>query len=170
MSGSSSANADPQTDLKFAQANYQKNPTDKNLAIQLAKAYLRVSKPGEASKTLEAAAEAAPQDASIHYLLGDSLLRDQKMPEAAFELKRAFNLDSTKGIYAVRAGEALLGAQRFDELNEWCAQALTKPVDETSRITLSTLSKAAQLRQTGRQKVILNPNWSEGVKTGGDSK
>lgn len=149
MSYLSPASADPIKDVSTAQAAYQKNSSDKKSAEDLAKAYLATDKPAEAAKVLEGASEAAPADANLHYLLGESLFRSNKFAEGAFELKRAFNLDSSKGIYAVRAGEALLAAKRFDELTEWCSQSLSKVTDDTSKSAMQWLSTAAL---TGRSK------------------
>lgn len=146
----SPASADTIKDVTTAQAAYQKNTSDKKSAEDLAKAYLAADKAAEAAKVLEGASEAAPADANLHYLLGESLFRSNKFVEGAFELKRAFNLDTSKGIYAVRAGEALLAAKRFDELTEWCSQSLSKVNDETSKSTIQWLSTAAL---TGRSKV-----------------
>lgn len=158
-----SALAQTASDLQNAQTNYQRNPSDKNAAVNLGKSYLAAQKPAEACKVLESASEAAPQDANLHYLYGESLFRNDKLKEAAFELKRAFNLDSSKGQYAVRAGEALLGAERFDELGEWCSQAMQKTTDETSRSTLQWLAGMAVSRKTKIPKPKLDPRWSEGA-------
>ena len=142
--------ADPIKDVSSAQATYQKNKNDRKSAEDLAKAYLAADKPADATKILEAASEAAPADANLHYLLGESLFRGSKPVEGAFELKRAFNLDSSKGVYAVRAGEALLAAHRYDELTEWCNQALAKVTDDSSKAALQWQSLAAV---SGRNKV-----------------
>jgi tetratricopeptide (TPR) repeat protein len=140
----------PVRDIASAQAAYQKNTNDRKSAEDLAKAYLAADKPAEASRILEAASEAAPSDANLHYLLGESLFRSNKFAEGAFELKRASNLDATKGIYAVRAGEALLAAKRYDELTEWCNQSLSRVTDDKSKLALQwlTMSAASERNKT----------------------
>lgn len=147
-----SASAAPVKNVSEALAAYQKNTSDRSSAEDLAKAYLAADKPAEAAKVLEAASEAAPADAKLHYLLGESLFRCDKTSEGAFELKRAFNLDPTKGVYAVRAGEALLAGKRFDELTEWCNQSLSKVTDESSKSALQWLTLAAASGKTQVKK------------------
>lgn len=159
--------ADTASELQAAQNNYAKNSGDKSLGVNLARAYLAASKPAEAAKVLEPLAEAAPNDAVLHYMLGESLLRNMKFAEASFELKRAFNIDSTKGEYAVRAGEAILAQKRFDELSQWCTQVMAKITDPASRIALETLAQASRERKTDNPKKILDPRKSEGQGSGG---
>ncbi len=137
---------DPARQIQSALEAYQKNPSDKNSAKQLAKAYFSADKPTEVAKLMEKIADDNPSDAEARYFYGEALLRGGKYTEAAIELKRAFNLDSTKFPYAVRAGEALLAAQRFDDLAEWTKNALAKGPDPTSKTTLDWLLTASQAR------------------------
>ncbi len=143
---------DPSRQIQLAQEAYQKNPSDKNTGKQLAKAFLAAEKPADAAKLMEKVADACPTDAEVHFLYGESLLRNAKFPEAALELKRAFNMDSTKFPYAVRAGEALLAAQRFDDLAEWTKNTIAKGPDPTSKLTLDWLQQAACVRNVAPLK------------------
>ncbi len=137
---------DPARQLQAAQEAYQKKPSDKEAGKQLARALMGADRPKDAAKLMEGIAENAPSDAEAHMIYGESQFRSGKYPEAAIELKRAFNMDSTKGQYAVRAGEALLAAKRFDDLSEWTQNALTKNLDPTSRTGIEWLQKSAETR------------------------
>lgn len=135
--------------LSTLQETYRKNPADKQTAAMLGRTLLEASKKQEALKVLEDLAERFPCDAESHFLYGEALFRSKKHNEASIELKRAYNLDSSRSNYAVRAAEAMQAAKKFDELCEFASNALSKNPDPASKLTLEWLLKCGQSRDDG---------------------
>lgn len=134
--------------VEVLEACYKQNP-DLKSGKALARALLESGKKADALKLTESLADKHGADAEAHFLWAESLFRSGKSTESAIEFKRAFNLDNTKFQYAVRAGEALQAAKRFDELAEFSLQALSKNPDPASRLTLEWLLRCAQERDSG---------------------
>ncbi|MBX9685185.1 MAG: hypothetical protein K2X27_00710 [Candidatus Obscuribacterales bacterium] len=146
-------------DLQSLQDAYQKAPGNKTLVKQYGLALLAAGKNDESSKIFESAADANVADAELRFLYGETLFRLRKYPEASIELKRAYKLDSSNASYAVRAGESLLAAKRFDDLNELVNTALQKNPDSVSKITLEWLQKQALDRDKSKlPAAILGPS------------
>lgn len=149
ISAQAAGAGDLNREIQTLQDSYQKSTGDAVIAKQLGRKLLEANKSAEAGKIFETLSERQPADAETHFLLGESVFRSGKYAEAAIELKRAYNLDPTKAAYAVRAGEALLAAKRYDELAELSNACLARNPDPAAKITLEWLSRCAQERSGG---------------------
>lgn len=78
-------------------------------------ALLNQKKLGEAEALLREAVKLDPNDASIQYLLGDSLLRQQKFFEAETVFKESARLDPEKAGVWSQLGESLFRQQKWAE-------------------------------------------------------
>ena len=95
--------------------------------VEEARALLEQGRSLEALQTLDAAAEASPDDPEIQYLLGAVYAAGGRNTEALRHAKNAFTLAPDEPSYALAYGELLYGEGRIDEAKAPLQQASELP-------------------------------------------
>jgi tetratricopeptide (TPR) repeat protein len=150
-----------------AQAEFQRalaiDPGFVPAAVNLADLYRAGGEEARAEAVLRAALPASHDDASLHYALGLSLARQQRMPEALAQLQQVARLAPEQPRYAYVYGVALHSAGRQAEGIAVLAAAHAKfPGDSEILQALATMERDrgrnAAARDYARQLVQLTPD------------
>jgi predicted CXXCH cytochrome family protein len=113
-------------------------------AINLADLYRVSGREPEGLALLRDTANAAPQDAGLHYALGLALVRQKQSSEALSELRRAAELAPNQAQYAYVYAVALHSAGRVEDAISTLKGNLAKnPTDRDSLLALVTFNRDA---------------------------
>jgi len=153
--------------LQRAQAEFERalaiDPGFVPAAVNLADLYRARGEEAQAESVLRAALPASHDDASLHYALGLSLARQQRMPEALAQLQQAAKLGPGDPQYAYVYGVALHSAGKQSEGIAVLAAAHAKFTGDAEILqALATMERdrgsIAAARDYARQLVQLTPD------------
>jgi tetratricopeptide (TPR) repeat protein len=113
-------------------------------AINLADLYRQLGRDGEGEKILRTAIAKSPQDGGLHFALGLTLVRLQRLVDALGELRLAAELDSDRAHYAYVYGVALHSSGRTAEALAALEQNIARhPNDRETLIALVNFHREA---------------------------
>jgi tetratricopeptide (TPR) repeat protein len=99
------------------------NPSFVPAYVNLADLYRRLHQDSKGEEVLEKAIERVPNNATLHYALGLTLVRQQKIPPALEELRKAAALDSGSAQYSYTYAIALNSTGKGEEAIQLLKQA-----------------------------------------------
>lgn len=122
---------------------------------QLGMDHLKKRNYPEAAKVFSSIVESAPLSAPDHFVYGEILLLQDKNPEAALELRQAYNIKPSESIYGLKCAEALVAAGKPTEAIAVLDAAIAQCKDPEYKASLESLKKS--ILQPYKKPPVVNP-------------